>query len=106
MLSPPGAPTNSIDNVLAPPETWTVVPDQKGPVAYVEIPPSSAEYGVAVDAFLSGLPKYSTGAKVLKLERVQNRGMWQAFAVKKQEYLHHEDHRDGQWAAIRRCAGQ
>ena len=57
--------------------------------------PSSDEYTRAVEAFTTGIANYHRkSARVLKLERVQNRGMWQAFAVKKQEYVARENDRE------------
>ena len=74
---------------------WTAADEQRGPVAMVEVCASSAEYAEAVVAFRAGLSKYgTTHVEVLKLERVQNVAMWQAFAVKHAEFQARERDRE------------
>merc|ERR1719487_3028877 len=86
LLAPAGAPASAADTLLAPPPTWTAAPDQKGPVALVDVSHWSAEYSDAVAAFKAGLSKYhKKGAEIVRVERVQNQAMWQSFVVKRQE---------------------
>merc|ERR550514_1033413 len=84
-------PGNAVNEVLAPPSTWQELPEgARGAVHFVPVDPNSAEYGQVHSAFIA----YLKGkANILGIERIQNRGLWQSYAVKCQTIRLREDDR-------------
>merc|ERR1719487_1056850 len=84
-------PGNAVNDVLAPPSTWQELPEgARGAVHFVPVDPNSAEYGQVHSAFTADL---RGTANILGIERIQNRGLWQSYAVKCQTIRLREDDR-------------
>merc|ERR1719487_2589943 len=84
-------PGNAVNDVLAPPSTWQELPEgARGAVHFVPVDPNSAEYGQVHSAFTADL---RGTADILGIERIQNRGLWQSYAVKCQTIRLREDDR-------------
>ena len=94
-----GKQNNAVNDVLAPPSTWSELPEgARGAVHFVPVDPRSAEYSLVLGAFQADL---RGSANILGLERIQNRGLWQSYAVKSQTIrLREDDRRRDNLAAI------
>merc|ERR1719269_222479 len=82
-----------------PPSTWSELPEgARGAVHFVPVDPNSAEFSEVLSAFQDDL---RGTANILGLERIQNRGLWQSYAVKSQTIrLREDDRRRDNLAAI------
>jgi hypothetical protein len=81
---------------LDPPDYWGEVADPTL-VQLQTIKAGDPEREQVVDAFMATLtaPKFSKKVKVLKVERIQNLGMWQSYVVKRQTICYRERHLGG-----------
>merc|ERR1719487_65758 len=86
-----GKQNKAVNDVLAPPSTWSELPEgARGAVHFVPVDPNSAEFSEVLSAFQDDL---RGTANILGLERIQNRGLWQSYAVKCQTIRLREDDR-------------
>jgi poly [ADP-ribose] polymerase 10/14/15 len=95
--TPPG---NAVNDVLSPPQTWQEPPAgaRGGAVQFVPVDAQSAEYSQVLSAFNKEL---KGNANILGVERIQNRALWQSYAVKCQTLrLREEDRRRDNLGAI------
>ncbi|XP_056145314.1 protein mono-ADP-ribosyltransferase PARP14 isoform X2 [Lampris incognitus] len=78
--------TNSDTVVIRPPPTWTRMDNKQ--LDIVDLDPTSEEYKKVEKKIIqtSRTPNFVTQStiKVVKIQRIQNKGLWQMYAVKKQ----------------------